>query len=95
MSELKANTTDGAVEKHVPVVNIDGNKVEVVVGSTLHPMVEAHYIQWIYLKTDKGVQKKYLSPSDEPKAEIVIGDDEKVIEAYEYCNLHFLWKKEI
>ena len=49
MSELKANTTDGAVEKHVPVVNIDGNKVEVVVGSTLHPMVEAHYIQWIYL----------------------------------------------
>ncbi|MDU4145345.1 MULTISPECIES: desulfoferrodoxin family protein [Clostridium] len=95
MNELKANTTDGAVEKHVPVVNIDGNKVEVVVGSTLHPMVEAHYIQWIYLKTDKGVQKKYLSPSDEPKAEFVIGDDEKVIEAYEYCNLHGLWKKEI
>ena len=95
MSELKANTTDGAVEKHVPVVNIDGNKVEVVVGSTLHPMVEAHYIQWIYLKTDKGVQKKYLSPSDEPTAEFVIGDDEKVIEAYEYCNLHGLWKKEI
>lgn len=95
MSELKANTTDGAVEKHVPVVNIDGNKVEVVVGDTLHPMVEAHYIQWIYLKTDKGVQKKYLSPSDEPKAEFVICDNEKVIEAYEYCNLHGLWKKEI
>lgn len=95
MSKLTANTTDAALEKHVPVVNINGNQVEVIVGSTLHPMVEEHYIQWIYLKTDKGIQKKYLSPGNEPKAHFLIGDDETVIEAYEYCNLHGLWKKEI
>lgn len=95
MSELKANITDGAVEKHVPVVNVTGNKVEVAVGSTLHPMVEEHYIQWIYLETNKGVQKKYLAPGNEPKAEFVIGDDEKVVAVYEYCNLHGLWKKDI
>ena len=95
MSELKANTSDGAFEKHVPEVNINGNKVEVVVGSTLHPMLEKHYIQWIYLRTNKGIQKKYLTPGSEPKAEFIIADDESVIEAYEYCNLHGLWKKEI
>lgn len=91
MTELKANTSDGATEKHVPVINVNGNKVEVIVGSTLHPMLDNHYIQWIYLKTDKGIQKKYLLPGTEPKAEFVIADNEVVVEAYEYCNLHGLW----
>ncbi|MEG0297695.1 MAG: desulfoferrodoxin family protein [Clostridium sp.] len=93
MAELKANTSDGATEKHVPEVTVKGNVVEVVVGSTLHPMLENHYIQWIYLKTDKGIQKKYLTPGSEPKAQFIIEDDEVVIETYEYCNLHGLWKK--
>lgn len=95
MSELQANTSDGATEKHVPVVEINSKNVTVVVGSTLHPMVEEHYIQWIYLKTNKGVQKKYLSHGNDPKAEFLINDDEVVVEVYEYCNLHGLWKKEI
>lgn len=95
MTELKANTSDGATEKHVPVIEIEDEKVTVVVGSTLHPMTEEHYIQWIYLKTNKGVQRKSLSPTDEPKAEFIIADDEVVVEAYEYCNLHGLWKKEV
>lgn len=93
MAELKANTSDGASEKHVPEVTLNGNVVEVVVGSTLHPMLENHYIQWIYLKTDKGIQKKYLTPGSQPKAQFIIEADETVIETYEYCNLHGLWKK--
>lgn len=95
MSELKANTSDGAVEKHVPVVDINEGVVKVAVGSTLHPMIEAHYIQWIYLRTNKGIQKKYLNPESSPKAEFLIDKDEVVEEVYEYCNLHGLWKKEI
>lgn len=95
MMELKANTSDGVVEKHVPEVDINGDKVLVTVGSTLHPMVENHYIQWIYLKTNKGVQRKYLFPADEPKAEFILADGETVSEVYEYCNLHGLWKKVI
>lgn len=95
MSELKANTSDGAVEKHVPVVDINEGVVKVAVGSTLHPMIEAHYIQWIYLRTNKGIQKKYLNPETSPKAEFLIDKDEVVEEVYEYCNLHGLWKKEI
>ena len=40
MAELTANTTDAAVEKHVPVVTVDGSNVHVEVGSTLHPMTD-------------------------------------------------------
>ena len=93
MSEMKANTSDGATEKHVPEVEITGNRVLVTVGSTLHPMIEKHYIQWIYLKTNKGIQRRYLSPGEEPKAEFLLLDREAVSEVYEYCNLHGLWKK--
>ena len=32
MTELTANTTDAAVEKHVPVVRVDGSNVHVEVG---------------------------------------------------------------
>lgn len=95
MEVLEANTSDGAVEKHVPEVDVNGNKVLVTVSSVLHPMLENHYIQWIYLKTNKGIQRKDLSPGDEPKAEFLLVDGESVSEVYEYCNLHGLWKKQI
>lgn len=35
--ELIANTTDGAHEKHVPVIAIQNNEVKVAVGSIVHP----------------------------------------------------------
>ena len=93
MTELKANTTDAAQEKHVPVVEISGNTVTVKVGSVQHPMEEKHFIQWIYIQTEQGGQRKAFKPGDKPEAtfELVAGD--KFIAAYEYCNLHGLWKK--
>lgn len=95
MKELTPNTVDAATEKHVPVVAIEGNRVKVTVGETLHPMLEEHYIQWIVLETTKGIQKKKLKPNDKPEAEFMLLDDEKVVAAYEYCNLHKLWSKEL
>jgi len=95
MSELVPGTTDAAVEKHVPVIAVDGNKVTVTVGSVAHPMAAEHYIQWILLATDKGNQRKLLKPGDEPKAEFMLLDGEKAVAAYEYCNLHGLWKGEV
>ena len=92
MKELVANTTDAAQEKHVPVYKVDGNVVEVTVGSVAHPMLPEHYIEWIVIATNKGIQKKLLKPGDEPKAEFALLDGEKVTAAYEYCNLHRLWK---
>ncbi len=54
MNGLVANTVEASVEKHVPVVSIDNNKVKVQVGSTLHPMIQEHHISWIYLLTTQG-----------------------------------------
>ncbi len=94
MQELVANSTDAATEKHVPVVTVDGDTVHVTVGSVEHPMTEAHYIQWIYLKTENGGQRKCLTPSDKPQASFKLVDD-KPVAVYEYCNLHGLWVKEL
>ena len=95
MVELVPNTTDGAHEKHVPVIEKDGNKVTVKVGSVAHPMLAAHYIEFIILETNKGYQKKHLLPGQAPEAEFILAEGEEVVAAYEYCNLHGLWKKEL
>ena len=76
----------------VPVVSIKGNKVDVVVGSVIHPMTPEHFIQFIVLETEKGFQVKELTPSDEPKASFTLAEGEKIVAVYEYCNLHNLWK---
>lgn len=94
MRELVPGTTDGAAEKHVPVISMDGSKVSVSVGSVAHPMTPEHYIQWIVLETKKGSQRAELTPSDEPKAEFLLTEGDEVVAAYEYCNLHGLWKAE-
>ena len=92
MTELVPGTSDGAHEKHVPVVVIDGDKVTVEVGSVEHPMVEAHYIEWIVLETQKGSQKVKLTYADAPKAQFLLTDGDAVVAAYAYCNLHSLWQ---
>ena len=93
MTELKANTNDGATEKHVPVIEQNGDKVTVKVGSVVHPMEADHYIQWIEIETDKGIQRKFLNPGEEPKATFTLSG-EKLLAAYEFCNKHGLWKSE-
>lgn len=94
LTELTANTTDAAQEKHVPVVTIKENLIEVSVGSVAHPMLEEHYITGIYIETKYGFQFKKLAPGDKPKAEFLLTDGDEFIAAYEYCNLHGLWKKD-
>ncbi|MBP5175472.1 MAG: desulfoferrodoxin [Treponema sp.] len=91
MAELKANTTDAAVEKHVPVVQKNGNLVEVSVGSVTHPMEEKHFIEWIALETKSLSLIKSLKPGDAPKAVFALTDGDDVVRAYAYCNLHGLW----
>ena len=106
MVELVPGVTDAASEKHVPVISIEKNVVTVSVGEVAHPMQEEHLIEWILLKTNKGIQQKWLKPGDEPKSTFVLSEDEpkatfvlaegeKVEAAYEYCNLHKLWKASV
>ncbi len=94
MTELRAGTVEASREKHIPVVSVSENCVQVVVGSVLHPMAEEHNISWVYLETDKGGARKQLNPGDEPRVVFALAD-EKPQAVYAYCNLHGLWKTEI
>ena len=92
MKQLIPGESDGATEKHVPVYEVKDNKVFVTVGAVNHPMLPAHYIQWISLQTKQGNQIKHLNPGDEPKACFEICEGDEVEAVYEYCNLHGLFK---
>lgn len=89
MTKLKAKTADASTEKHVPVVTKDSGKIKVAVGSTLHPMLPEHYIEWVALVSGSRFQMLYLKPNIEPKAEFETAESGTV---YEYCNVHGLWK---
>lgn len=92
MKEIPVNTQDGAHEKHVPVFSVKDNIVTVNVGAVNHPMLEAHYIQWIALETNKGNQRKELKPGEAPSAQFALLEGEEVLAVFEYCNLHGLYK---
>ncbi len=94
MTQLIPGTVEASVEKHLPVVTVDGDKVKVEIGSVAHPMAEEHSILWVYLQTDKGGQRKNLKVGEAPAAEFSLLD-EKPVAVYAYCNLHGLWKTEI
>lgn len=96
MVELVPNTTDAAAEKHVPVIEKTGDKIIVRVGSTPHPMLKEHHIEWVYLITRKGGQRKHLEPAlDAPAAEFILTPDDAPLAALAYCNLHGLWQADI
>lgn len=85
MEKIEPNTTDAAQEKHVPVIAQEGRLVTVSVGSAAHPMLPEHFIEWISIETDKGNQRKVLTPADAPKAEFMLLDGENITAAYAYC----------
>ena len=94
MTEVVANTTEAATEKHIPVIEVSNNIAKITVGEVLHPMEESHYIEWIYLETNKGIKRVRLEPGIKPIASFALLKDEEVLKAYAYCNLHGLWMKE-
>ena len=91
MKELTPNTTDAAQEKHVPVVEKQGNGYLVKVGAVPHPMTEEHYIEWIEIITENATYKKFLKPGDKPEA-YFDNIKENKFTVKEYCNLHGLYK---
>lgn len=91
---IEPGVVEASHEKHIPVVTVEGNKVKVVVGEVEHPMVPEHSIEWIYLETDKGSQRKLLKAGEAPVVTFAL-EDEKPLAVYAYCNLHGLWKTEI
>jgi len=91
MDQLLPNTVEASGEKHIPAVSVDGNVVTVNVGSVDHPMQDVHYIEWVQLVTERGIQRKYLNPGEAPNVIFHLSED-KPLAVYAYCNLHGLWK---
>ena len=85
-------TADSSTEKHVPVIEKVSDGYKVTVGSTLHPMKDEHYIEWIELVADGKAYRRFLKPGDEPSATFCI--EASSVTAREYCNVHGLWKAE-
>ena len=95
MTQLIPGTVEASVEKHLPVASVEGSVVKVAVGSVEHPMVEEHYIPWIYLQTNMGGQRKNLLPGQAPAVTFALSEGEEAVAVYAWCNLHGLWKTEL
>lgn len=92
--KIAETNIDGAPEKHIPYCKIEGDILSVNIGEADHPMIDVHYIPWIYVVTDQGVLARCLKPGDDPHADYVL-EGAKPLEVYEYCTVHGLWKIEL
>ena len=91
MTELIPNTVEASTEKHLPAVTASASGIDIQVGGVPHPMEAAHYIPFVYVETERGGQRKRLTPGEEPKLSFSFVND-KPVAVYAYCNLHGLWK---
>ena len=90
MKLMEEQTADQTTEKHVPVMEKISSGIKAVVGSTLHPMEEKHYIEWIEVISKRGASRKFLMPGDKPES--LFKDIEGLEKIREYCNIHGLWE---
>ena len=94
MKEIIPNTVEASLEKHLPVVTVSGDKINVQVGSVFHPMEDSHNIAFVYVESKNGGQRKCLKSGESPNLTFSFADD-KPVAVYAYCNLHGLWKTEV
>ncbi len=93
MKKLEAKTKDEGKEKHVPVIEEDGEGILVKVGSVDHPMEEKHCIKFVEILTADKIHRAELKPGQKPHARFC-GCIKKsdIAEVREFCNVHMLWK---
>lgn len=92
MQLLEAGVVEASLEKHIPVVTLEGTSVHVAVGAVTHPMVAEHFIQWIALETERDAQIHWLNPGEDPAALFALAAGQQAKTVYAYCNIHGLWK---
>lgn len=91
MKCLKADESANK-EKHTPDVYVDGKDIMVKLS---HPMDDDHKIDWVYIETNRGGQRKKLVGSQEPTAVFCMAPNEEPVKAFAYCNKHGLWSVNI
>lgn len=94
MNLLEEKFEDQGLEKHVPVIEVRDDVAMVSVGDVLHPMEDAHYIEFIELIIDEEVYTQYLKPKQDPIVSFKIPIEYESIKARAYCNIHGLWISE-
>ena len=94
MVELVPNTVEASFEKHIPAVEKTENGIKVQIGSVLHPSEKEHHIDFVYVRTENGGQRKGVTIGYAPEMEFCFVND-KPLEVFAYCNLHGLWKADI
>ena len=94
MDELKANTTDGALENMFRLLK---SQMESACKGWFHghPMLAEHYITMILVEAGDNIMRKNLKPGEKPEGVFPLGDYKGKVHVYEYCNLHGLWKTDI
>lgn len=93
MKELVCKEADEGMEKHLPVVEVNGSEVKVKVGSTPHPMTPEHYIKWIVISYNGKCQRASLTPQLMPETVFTVNEGITDLKVYTYCNIHGLWLK--
>lgn len=89
MYDVKPNTVECAVEKHVPTYEIVEDELFVKVN---HVMEKEHYIEWLCMVMDNKKIKITLYPEQEASARFPYIKGASI---YAYCNKHGLWKAEV
>ncbi len=90
MEKLVPNTTEAAVEKYIPVIEREGDKVVVKVGSVAHPMTPEHYILFVEIVAGNTLLRHDFVEGD-TVAEATFYWEGEIDEVRAYCNLHGFW----
>lgn len=98
MTKLTPESTDGALERHVPVYKRDKNMIFVSIGEEPHPMTDQHHIEFVILETTKGFHLHYLYKGNRvsynPNTSFCLSAGEEPLAILGYCNIHGLYLKE-
>lgn len=92
MEKLVEKNQEEGFEKHLPVIEKRGNLIKIKVGDVLHPMEDAHFIEWIEIIEDGVSYRKVLSPGQSPEMQMEVGGGEIFVRSF--CNIHGLWKSD-
>jgi superoxide reductase len=91
-----AHTPDVSIVKHSKLIKEQPVKEVIVrVGKVLHPMEDAHHIQWIDCYVDDHyVSRIFLTPGVNPAVNYYPKMNGSKVRIVEHCNLHGHWQAE-
>ncbi|NLX06501.1 MAG: desulfoferrodoxin [Phycisphaerae bacterium] len=92
MLRLAQSTAESRRAMHEPVVERTADALRVTVGCEPHPMEDKHQIEWIEVRTDTDVFRRFLAPGQRPELELPAASGDVTVVAY--CNVHGIWRNQ-